>query len=695
MNDTKEDLNSHSMVEPVSTSVIAAALSASGAIGASLINNLCQCVFLEPMRHDHRMNELEKSFDIRKEEASFNSDLRVKEQDSIEEIKSSYHIKTQKWIRQETSEEKNSPFTNHHEKTREDLLQFYQQTKLPLILIAPFWHTNYSKSENEEGGFVNYSTAFDLSYNKARWHDLAIKKSGYIKRPLFNADLDTDYIQSLLHDIPTILVYGTIQGVEAKEQYIQRIHPQLRFWNLFPDSENSYTTFSCEAVNYDFRLEEKVDPSFYRKLGLYSLNRQDKIADLLTNIIGLVCSFYHLYHFKKSPNLQQFSLDSEDLKVLVSQVSDVYDRLCKEERDLNAEIYYREEQIRFLEQYSSTESIDPNDTLVYTYNERGYAYYELKEYAKAISYYNRAIELDPNFGTSLQKSWCSLPYLKRIMKKLNEKAIYDFNKAIALDPNEPSTYCFRGSAYLELNEHKKAISDFNKAIELDPNHTNAYYRRGIAYCHLEEYEKAISDFNKAISLKSNDISYCYDNRGYAYLQLNEYEKAISDFNKAIELDPNYILAYTNRVNAYLRLNDYARVIYGCNKLIELDPTNLAYYNRGYAYLKLNEYEKAISDFNKAITLDTNYTRAYWNRALTYVHLNKYEKAISAYNKVIELDPDDKNNYYLRGHVYLQLQKYVKAASDFNKVIQLDPTNTSAYYFRELAYKSSRGFLFGF
>ncbi len=225
-----------------------------------------------------------------------------------------------------------------------------------------------------------------------------------------------------------------------------------------------------------------------------------------------------------------------------------------------------------------------------------------------------------------------------------EKAIEYFDKAIELNPNYPTAFYSRGIAYMNLGQYERAIEEFNEAITHDPNYVVAYYNRGVAYAFLNQYERAIEDYNKALELNPNyetldPIYEAYYNRGVAYAFLKQYERAIEDFNKAIELNPNYAIAYYSRGIAYMNLSQYERAIEDHNKAITLDPNYEAYYNRGVAYAFLNQYARAIEDYNKAIALNPNNAEAYNNRGVAYAFLNQYERAIGDYNKAIALDPN--------------------------------------------------------
>jgi tetratricopeptide (TPR) repeat protein len=82
-------------------------------------------------------------------------------------------------------------------------------------------------------------------------------------------------------------------------------------------------------------------------------------------------------------------------------------------------------------------------------------------------------------------------------KKDYDKAISDFNEAIRLDPNYAPAYYYRGNAYYFKKDYDKAISDFNEAIRLDPKYAAAYYERGAAYREQGNKAQAQTDFDRA------------------------------------------------------------------------------------------------------------------------------------------------------------------------------------------------------
>ena len=86
------------------------------------------------------------------------------------------------------------------------------------------------------------------------------------------------------------------------------------------------------------------------------------------------------------------------------------------------------------------------------------------------------------------------------MNKEWDKAISFFLRCIELDPDDADAYYNLGTAYKDQGNLTKAIESYEKAIELDPELAMAYNNRAICYFFKGEYDKAWDDVYKAQSL---------------------------------------------------------------------------------------------------------------------------------------------------------------------------------------------------
>ena len=273
----------------------------------------------------------------------------------------------------------------------------------------------------------------------------------------------------------------------------------------------------------------------------------------------------------------------------------------------SAEAYYN----RSLAYRSSDKSfqdinkaIELNTNYAKAYYQRGWIYYEQKNYDAAIKDFDKTIELEPNnfrFYENRGMIYCDI--------KNYDAAIRDLSKAIELNPRADVSYWFRAHAYEELENYDKAVCDNVKAIEIDPDEELFYTGLSLVVDKAKS-DKSIDALTKLIKIKPNEAeSYSY--RGCVYYNQKKYDAAIKDFSRAVKLNPNLYKSYSNRGIAYYELKNYDAAIKDFSKAIELTPNTYyylvgsAYYWRGKCYEQLGNNAQAQVDFDKAKELGYN------------------------------------------------------------------------------------------
>jgi len=145
----------------------------------------------------------------------------------------------------------------------------------------------------------------------------------------------------------------------------------------------------------------------------------------------------------------------------------------------------------------SNSAVDPSNDI--DWFQKGYDAGEAKEYENAIIYYNKAIQLKPDYADA---------YYNRGNAKYDLKdytgAIADYNKAIQLNPDDAKAYNNRGGAKNNLKDYTGAIADYNKAIQLKPDYAKYYFNRGGAKYYLKDKYGACADYSKAGELGDSD-----------------------------------------------------------------------------------------------------------------------------------------------------------------------------------------------
>jgi tetratricopeptide (TPR) repeat protein len=136
-------------------------------------------------------------------------------------------------------------------------------------------------------------------------------------------------------------------------------------------------------------------------------------------------------------------------------------------------------------------------------NEKALEYYkkgqieeDKKEYAKAISYYKKAVNIDEDFAFA----WDNIGVCNRYLGNFDE-AIKAYEKSISINPYGLLPLQNLAIVYSYKKEYDKAISTYERLARIDDQNPEVYYGIGqVSYQYTKEYEKSLQNMCKAYSL---------------------------------------------------------------------------------------------------------------------------------------------------------------------------------------------------
>jgi TolB-like protein/AraC-like DNA-binding protein/Tfp pilus assembly protein PilF len=211
-----------------------------------------------------------------------------------------------------------------------------------------------------------------------------------------------------------------------------------------------------------------------------------------------------------------------------------------------------------------------------TKNTEAYNYYLLgrfhsskrkhESYRKGIEYYEKAIDIDPEFALAyagLSDNFHLLALQGGMDRNEGiEKAINLAEKANALDPNLAEPYAVLGDIYnYEHWDWEKAEQHLLKALELNPNYSTAhqYYSELLAI--MGQNEKARNHINKALELDPFSFVVRHFSTLF-YANTGELEKALDENKICFELVPDHDWAISLAYQIHcLMQNEQAAVEY--------------------------------------------------------------------------------------------------------------------------------------
>jgi serine/threonine protein kinase/Tfp pilus assembly protein PilF len=175
---------------------------------------------------------------------------------------------------------------------------------------------------------------------------------------------------------------------------------------------------------------------------------------------------------------------------------------------------------------------------------------------QAVRYYEKAVELDPNFamallalgGESLKKAM-SLSKNVTEKERLNIEASYarnielDPRKAVSLYRQIVSRYPKEKSAYMSLGhlseEPREQIEMYRRALELDPNYGPALNMLGYVLLTMDQPEQALDLFKRYTTARPEDAN-SWDSLADAYFQVGRLDEAVDNLQKALLIYPEWV-----------------------------------------------------------------------------------------------------------------------------------------------------------
>jgi TolB-like protein/DNA-binding winged helix-turn-helix (wHTH) protein/Flp pilus assembly protein TadD len=169
------------------------------------------------------------------------------------------------------------------------------------------------------------------------------------------------------------------------------------------------------------------------------------------------------------------------------------------------------------------------------------------EYSKesntlAKEYFNKAIELDPEFARAyanlalsyaydVLNGWTSTP--EATLKRAQVLS----RKALELDNNLAQVRWASGFTAIVSRNHKLALSEALKVIELEPNNADGYGILATTLNYAAKPRDALVQMQKAMRLNPLHPSVYKTIMGEIYFNLHEYDNAIRQFEHALERNP--------------------------------------------------------------------------------------------------------------------------------------------------------------
>jgi len=116
----------------------------------------------------------------------------------------------------------------------------------------------------------------------------------------------------------------------------------------------------------------------------------------------------------------------------------------------------------------------PNETVALSAFNKGFDLLEMGDNEKAVRYFDRAIDIFPEYTDALQYRGILLNELGKY-----DESIRSFDAAIESDPNNPTPYNNKGVTLKLQGKYSEALESLNQALEINPNYEIALEQKRI------------------------------------------------------------------------------------------------------------------------------------------------------------------------------------------------------------------------
>ncbi|MBC6481610.1 MAG: serine protease [Hormoscilla sp. GM7CHS1pb] len=202
--------------------------------------------------------------------------------------------------------------------------------------------------------------------------------------------------------------------------------------------------------------------------------------------------------------------------------------------------------------------------------DRGNQLWRLKRMSEALSAFDRAIDLKPDFYLAWFAKGFALGFDRQYAAALRA-----CNRAINLKSDYYDAWYCKAGALLELRQFDAALVALNRALRLQPKNSANWALQGELRFGLGQYRGALESFDKAIEIRRSQglpsKALLWNNRGFVLFKLQRYSEALASYDRTVELDPKYVSAWNNRGLTLHALGRYPEALASFERAIELDP----------------------------------------------------------------------------------------------------------------------------
>ncbi len=209
------------------------------------------------------------------------------------------------------------------------------------------------------------------------------------------------------------------------------------------------------------------------------------------------------------------------------------------------------------------------------------------------------------------------------------RALPYFEKAVEIDSNYAEAWYQAGYCYGVLGQHANALKASKQAAKLRPAWAETFVNIGASSFALGQYKDAVDAYRQATKLDASNADSNYA-LGLSLNKLGRTDEEILAYKRAVALKPDYANAFEQLGLAFFKQKRYSESVTAFDQLKLYKPDAKTYNYLGESYFELGKAEESVEAFNNAVSYNPGFDKARYNLARAYIKLGDRDSAAIQY-----------------------------------------------------------------
>lgn len=312
------------------------------------------------------------------------------------------------------------------------------------------------------------------------------------------------------------------------------------------------------------------------------------------------------------------------------------------------------------------------------------AYYNIKEYNKAVNEINKALSINPdniNYIKYKAQIYCETNRLSDAVKLLDSlladntnildyrndlEGLRYYTLAKATKDREKSRF-YLANYFIKTGDYQRAIKELNQNISANKKACHSMTLLAEIYFRQNKLSESMDLYERAYKIKKTNPETLM---GIAnmYMFKKDYKNALDFYLKAIKKDKNNSEALIKASLCYKMLDMSDKSVEYANKAMSKDKVNAQVY---YTASKINEI-KDIQYLKKTVSTDPMFIEAWLDLADIAIKNNRPDLAKTYIKPVKYIDSKNHRYYYYSGMINKKQGNKDAAVIDFKKALEINP-----------------------